>query len=357
MRLSALDPGNEERLQKLEGAGTAFLEASQQYNASSMAYFTDLAQVRVSTAPASPIDGPGGPGGVVELHTADAIGPAALLARATATTARAGVAAVTGRHALGAHTALRVSATGELGARAFDIPGDVDVDEDRRAAGVALRLEDRRGKDRLVVDGFGLVRGYVVPPIEDDTAEITQIDRELLGRASAQYERTLGRWQLLADAYGHGTTRRTHFFLDPTLTTPEALEDVRANRAGATAARLTTSPSAEWLAFPWLQPEIVRIPASDGVQVPPRRPPQRMQPAAAAGKAVQQQQAGGARRGLAAGRGRRAADRPAALQPAGERAGPRGRGGAGAGARGHRPAGRTDRCCAHSCRTIGALVD
>lgn len=194
---------------------------------------TDLAQVRVSTAPASPIDGPGGPGGVVELHTADAIGPAALLARATATTARAGVAAVTGRHALGAHTALRVSATGELGARAFDIPGDVDVDEDRRAAGVALRLEDRRGKDRLVVDGFGLVRGYVVPPIEDDTAEITQIDRELLGRASAQYERTLGRWQLLADAYGHGTTRRTHFFLDPTLTTPEALEDVRANRAGA----------------------------------------------------------------------------------------------------------------------------
>ena len=50
MRLSALDPGNEERLQKLEGAGTAFLEASQQYNASSMAYFTDLAQVRAATA-------------------------------------------------------------------------------------------------------------------------------------------------------------------------------------------------------------------------------------------------------------------------------------------------------------------
>ena len=116
---------------------------------------------------------------------------------------------------------------------ARDIPGEVDVDEGRRAAGLALRLEDRRGKDRLVIDGFGLVRGYVVPPIEDDTAEVTQIDRELLGRASARYERTMGRWQLLADAYGHGTTRLTHFFLDPTLTTPEAQEDVRANRAGA----------------------------------------------------------------------------------------------------------------------------
>lgn len=45
---------------------------------------------------------------------------------------------------------------------------------------------------------------------------------------------------------------------------------VRANRAGAPAAQLTTSPTAEWLAFPWLTPEIVRIPASDGIQVPAR---------------------------------------------------------------------------------------
>jgi dipeptidyl aminopeptidase/acylaminoacyl peptidase len=45
---------------------------------------------------------------------------------------------------------------------------------------------------------------------------------------------------------------------------------VRANRAGAPAAQLTTSPTSEWLAYPWLTPEIVRIPASDGVQVPAR---------------------------------------------------------------------------------------
>jgi hypothetical protein len=114
---------------------------------------------------------------------------------------------VTGCYALGATP----GCAGHRRARGRDIPGEVDVDEGRRAAGLALRLEDRRGKDRLVIDGFGLVRGYVVPPIEDDTAEITQIDRELLGRASARYERTIGRWQLLADAYGHGTTRLTHF--------------------------------------------------------------------------------------------------------------------------------------------------
>ena len=194
---------------------------------------TDLAQVRVSTAPASPIDGPGGPGGVVELHTADAFGDAEVLARATAATARAAVIAATGRHRLTAHTALRVSATGELGARAFDVPGDVDVDEARRSASVGLRLEDRRGAGRLVIDGFGLRRGYVVPPSEDDVAEITRIAGELIGRVSAQYDRTIGRWQLLADAYGHGTTRQSDFYLDPTLAAREAMEDVRANRAGA----------------------------------------------------------------------------------------------------------------------------
>ncbi|MDB4885134.1 MAG: putative dipeptidyl peptidase [Gemmatimonadetes bacterium] len=41
-----------------------------------------------------------------------------------------------------------------------------------------------------------------------------------------------------------------------------------ANAAGATAARLTTSPSAEFLTASWLAPAIVEIPASDGLKVP-----------------------------------------------------------------------------------------
>jgi dipeptidyl aminopeptidase/acylaminoacyl peptidase len=41
-------------------------------------------------------------------------------------------------------------------------------------------------------------------------------------------------------------------------------------RAGAPAKQLTTSPTADWLAFNWIVPEIVNIPASDGVQVPAR---------------------------------------------------------------------------------------
>jgi dipeptidyl aminopeptidase/acylaminoacyl peptidase len=40
------------------------------------------------------------------------------------------------------------------------------------------------------------------------------------------------------------------------------------NRAGAEETQLTVSPSAEWLSFPWIVPELVKIPASDGVAVP-----------------------------------------------------------------------------------------
>lgn len=39
---------------------------------------------------------------------------------------------------------------------------------------------------------------------------------------------------------------------------------------GTALSQLTTSPTADWLSFPWIDPTIVTIPASDGVQVPAR---------------------------------------------------------------------------------------
>jgi dipeptidyl aminopeptidase/acylaminoacyl peptidase len=41
-------------------------------------------------------------------------------------------------------------------------------------------------------------------------------------------------------------------------------------RAGAQASQVTTSPTKEWLAFNWVTPEIVMVPASDGIKVPAR---------------------------------------------------------------------------------------
>ncbi len=62
--------------------------------------------------------------------------------------------------------------------------------------------------------------------------------------------------QLLADVYS--TSNR-----------PPELYVMR-NQPAASEARLTLSPTAEWLGFPWLVPEIVMVPASDGVNVPAR---------------------------------------------------------------------------------------
>ena len=41
-------------------------------------------------------------------------------------------------------------------------------------------------------------------------------------------------------------------------------------RAGAALDQVTVSPTAEWLTYPWIQPEIVRFTARDGVEVPAR---------------------------------------------------------------------------------------
>jgi dipeptidyl aminopeptidase/acylaminoacyl peptidase len=60
--------------------------------------------------------------------------------------------------------------------------------------------------------------------------------------------------QLVADVYSY-VNRPPDLFL---------LRD----RPGAEMSQLTVSPSAEWLSFPWIVPEIVMVPASDGVQVP-----------------------------------------------------------------------------------------
>ena len=42
------------------------------------------------------------------------------------------------------------------------------------------------------------------------------------------------------------------------------------NAAGAEMSQLTISPTPEWLAFPWIAPPIIEIPASDGVKLPAR---------------------------------------------------------------------------------------
>ncbi|HEY0189492.1 MAG TPA: TonB-dependent receptor [Kofleriaceae bacterium] len=208
---------------------------------------TDIVQIRVATTPISPIDGPGGPGGLIEVHTRDAIGEQLAIARITADSLPSIGATGTGRVALAKHTALRFSASGIDGARDLELPGAATIGEDRRAATGSARLEYRDGERRIAVDGFLDDRHYVAPPSDEVRSTILLIDRETTARANIKYDDKLGALQLQGEGWTQYLERRSRFYSDPQMTNESQLENLKALRTGANA--LVTAPF--WHDFRW----------------------------------------------------------------------------------------------------------
>ncbi|HEX7837459.1 MAG TPA: TonB-dependent receptor, partial [Kofleriaceae bacterium] len=197
---------------------------------------------RVATTPQSPIDGPGGPGGVIEVHTRDAIGPQLVIGRVTGSSLPILGATATARVPLARHLALRLSASGLGGARDLELPGNAAVGEDRYAATGAGRLEYRDGDRRIAVDGFLDDRHYVSPPSDTVRSAILMIDRETSARASAKADDKIGSLQLQAQGWTHYLERRSRIYADPSLSTSSEtqVENLKALRSGAMA--LATQP-------------------------------------------------------------------------------------------------------------------
>ncbi len=190
---------------------------------------TDIVQIRMSTSPQSPIDGPGGPGGVIEVITRDAIGPQLVLARVSSDTLPSLGLAGTGRIGFTKKLALRVSASGLAGARDFDVMSG-NVDENRRAATGAARLEYRAGNARLAVDAFLDDRHYVSPPSE--VSSILLIDRETTMRGSAKGDLKVDKLQLQALASAQRLHRISRNFSDAAMTNEQRVEDLEGLRLG-----------------------------------------------------------------------------------------------------------------------------
>lgn len=196
---------------------------------------TDIVQIRMSPNPQSPLDGPGGPGGVIEVLTRDAIGKQLVIARLTGDTLPTFGVTGMARAALGKRYALRLSMSGEAGSRDQPLPGKATLDEDRHAATGSTRLEYRRGPRRVVLDGFLDSRHYISPPSDTEKGDIVMIDRELSARASAKGDDELGALQLQGQAYTHYLARRSRHFSDASLETEGLTEDLVATRAGGAA--------------------------------------------------------------------------------------------------------------------------
>jgi outer membrane receptor protein involved in Fe transport len=208
---------------------------------------TDIVQIRVATTPQSPIDGPGGPGGVIEVHTRDAIGPQMVIGRMTADSLPSFGMTGTARVALARHLALRMSASGLGGARDLELPGGAAVGEERHAVTGSGRLEYRDGERRIAVDGFLDDRHYVSPPSDTTRSSILLIDRETTARASAKANDKIGSLQLQAGVWTHYLDRRSRLFADAAMTSEQQLEYLKALRSGAMV--LATRPF--WREFRW----------------------------------------------------------------------------------------------------------
>lgn len=205
---------------------------------------TDIVQIRVSTTPQSPIDGPGGPGGVIEVHTRDAIGPQVVVARVTGDSLPTFGMSGTARASLAKHLALRIAASGLLGARDMELPMNASIGESRRSATGSTRLEYRKGSRRIALDGFVDDRHYIAPPSAEGTdTVILMVDREITTRATIKADDKIGKLQLQGQSWVHTLDRRSRSFSDSGLTSEFSSENLSAMRIGGMA--LATAPFAK----------------------------------------------------------------------------------------------------------------
>jgi outer membrane receptor protein involved in Fe transport len=225
---------------------------------------TDIVQIRVATTPQSPIDGPGGPGGVIEVHTRDAIGPQLVIARLTADSLPSLGVSGTARVALADHLALRISASGLGGVRDLALPPGttVTLGEDRHAATGSTRLEYRTATVRVAADGFLDDRHYISPPSDVSTSSILMIDRETTERGTVKADEQVDKLQLQQQLWVDHLHRLSRYFSDPSLANQQQIEDLLALRTGGMA--LATRPigkSARWAASATIEHETVDVSA------------------------------------------------------------------------------------------------
>lgn len=198
---------------------------------------TDIEQIRVSAQAGSPIDGTGGPGGVVEVHTKDAIGPRSLQARFEGSSLPTSNIAVTARSMLSKNWALRLSATGTVGSQEFRVMDPSvgamrTIGEERQMALGSGRIEFRDHWRRLAFDSWISTRGYTVPPGEDGNSDILVIDDEHQTRNSVSGDIKVSKFKLLSSAYVQTLSRDSRFFTDVTMQETRRSENLKADREG-----------------------------------------------------------------------------------------------------------------------------
>jgi outer membrane cobalamin receptor len=206
---------------------------------------TDIVQIRVATTPQSPIDGPGGPGGVIEVSTRDAIGPQLVVARLEGDTLPSAGVTATARTMISGHTAMRLSLGDQFGGHEFTLlNGRESIGNDDHDANGSLRLEYRDGDARVAGDLFVDTRHYIAPP-NDNQQFFLDVDKETTTRADIKADDKIDGFQIQGEAGIQYLHRISREFTDPTEKDESSLEDLTGWRQSAFA--LVTRPiDKEW---------------------------------------------------------------------------------------------------------------
>ncbi len=203
---------------------------------------TDIAEIRVSLSAASPLDGPGGPAGVIEIVTVNPRGPRRIAATAIGSTAPGFLGGATLRLPLGDEWGLRLSAGSQADFRGLELigldGGTRKIDQSSRFFHGAGAVGGEVGKLRLFSQVIASRRVFLVPPSDSPGSQVQVVDGETMIAGQARAELEAAGFLVGVSGYGQWVDRRIKRFADAALATFGGEELVSANSAGVRA-RLT----------------------------------------------------------------------------------------------------------------------
>jgi len=197
---------------------------------------TDIVEIRVQLAPASPLEGPGGDGGIIEVMTLRALGSRLINGRLVGGSEPEGEAAVTGRTQIGPRFGIRASAGAHLEDPTYPVTGSDGshanfADFSTHYYG-ALRLEYGSERSHLTTDMAYGHRSFYIPP-SDTTGNLLQhITAEDSARFVIGGELDRHGLRIALGAYGELLQRSTDEFADYTLKYMPLHQDLLSGRFG-----------------------------------------------------------------------------------------------------------------------------
>ncbi len=199
---------------------------------------TDIVEIRLLVTPASPVDGIGGSGGIIDVITRAATGNPGAWANVQASDAPGWRASASGRgEAGGIFTRLSATVYGEDRAFAATLPdgASTQVGEGALGGAAALRIEKPFADGKigaLVSLDYGR---RLLAPDEDAASQINRLDGQTDVRVVLDGDARAGGWRLGAAAYlEHSDARWVHFD-DATLTATDGDETLTSDVSGGQA--------------------------------------------------------------------------------------------------------------------------